>query len=190
MALRSLVGNGMVGKKILFVGVYHVKILNFNHLGMYTPSTSITTTTAAGMQGRPNKPEDTCYSYWIGGTLHLLNEAQLLDGRALREYVLNCQSPYGGFGKVQGSMPDLLHSFYSLAWLSLSNEQDCCDNDYVVDKMKCVIRNNNSNDCPESTAKKYKHLDVEESIRRLSKLDCALGMCTKRVRRWEGSLNL
>ena len=157
---------------------------------MYTPSTSITTTTAAGMQGRPNKPEDTCYSYWIGGTLHLLNEAQLLDGRALREYVLNCQSPYGGFGKVQGSMPDLLHSFYSLAWLSLSNEQDCCDNDYVVDKMKCVIRNNNSNDCPESTSNNYKHLDVEESIRRLSKLDCALGMCTKRVRRWEGSLNL
>ena len=24
-----------------------------------------------GMQGRPNKNEDTCYSYWIGGTLRI-----------------------------------------------------------------------------------------------------------------------
>jgi geranylgeranyl transferase type-1 subunit beta len=187
---RILLGGGRQGWKENLVRwcVSRQRVINFNHLGMYTPSTI--TTAAAGVQGRPNKPEDTCYSYWIGGTLHLLNEAQLLDGWALREYVLNCQSPYGGFGKVQGSMPDLLHSFYSLAWLSLSNEQDCCDNDYVVDKMKCVIRNNNSNDCPESTSNNYKHLDVEESIRRLSKLDCALGMCAKRVRRWEGSLNL
>lgn len=58
------------------------RILYFDHLGIYTPST-ITTTAAAGMQGRPNKPEDTCYSYWIGGTIHLLNEARLLDGCAL-----------------------------------------------------------------------------------------------------------
>lgn len=88
-------------------------------------------------------------------------------------------------------MPDLLHSFYSLAWLSLSNEQDCCDNDDVVDEMKCVISNNN-NDCPESTSNNYKQQsqDVEGSIRRLSKLDCALGMCAKRVQRGKGSLNL
>jgi prenyltransferase beta subunit len=83
----------------------------------------MTRNNAAGMQGRPNKLEDTCYSYWIGGTLHLLHASHLLDGWALREYVLECQSPYGGFGKVLGAMPDLLHSFYSLAWLSLSNEQ-------------------------------------------------------------------
>jgi geranylgeranyl transferase type-1 subunit beta len=75
-----------------------------------------------GMQGRPNKAEDTCYSYWIGGTLRLLQADQLLDLPALREYVLSCQSTQiGGFGKVVGAFPDLLHSFYSLAWLSLSN---------------------------------------------------------------------
>ena len=50
----------------------------------------------AGMVGRPNKKEDTCYSYWIGGTLHLLSSSHLIDGWALREYVLTCQSPYGG----------------------------------------------------------------------------------------------
>jgi len=138
--------------------------------------------TAAGMQGRPNKLEDTCYSYWIGGTLHLLSASHLVDGWALREYVLECQSPYGGFGKVLGSMPDLLHSFYSLAWLSLSNEQQCCsedddDGDQVNDRptsteaetiavsMDSEIRN-----------------QVNESLDQLSRLDCALGMCSKRVK--------
>ena len=74
-----------------------------------------------GMQGRPNKNEDTCYSYWIGGTLRILGMDHLLDQHALRDYIMTCQSPYGGFGKVIGAPPDMLHSFYSLAWLSLSN---------------------------------------------------------------------
>ena len=128
-----------------------------------------TSSAAAGMQGRPNKPEDTCYSYWIGGTLYLLHEAQLLDVRALREYVLSCQTPYGGFGKVKGAMPDLLHSFYSLAWLALSNELGCWD-----EEEKGGMNAENGNE---------RKKEVVESIRRLSKLDCALGMCTKRVRR-------
>jgi geranylgeranyl transferase type-1 subunit beta len=75
---------------------------------------------AGGMQGRPNKAEDTCYSYWIGGTLHLLGQDHLLDQLALRQYVMSCQFDMGGFGKVVGAYPDLLHSFYSMAWLSLS----------------------------------------------------------------------
>lgn len=73
-----------------------------------------------GMQGRPNKLEDTCYSYWIGGTLCLLGKLQLLEETTLSEYVLTCQSQLGGFGKVVGAFPDVLHSFYSMAWLSLS----------------------------------------------------------------------
>ena len=74
-----------------------------------------------GMQGRPNKLQDTCYSYWIGGTLSLLGQQDLLDTCALSNYVLTCQTQYGGFSKVFGNAPDLLHSFYSLAWLSLSD---------------------------------------------------------------------
>jgi geranylgeranyl transferase type-1 subunit beta len=127
---------------------------------------------AAGMQGRPNKLEDTCYSYWIGGTLHLLGASHLLDGWALREYVLNCQSPYGGFGKVVGAMPDLLHSFYSLAWLAISEEGRCCCQstdigDVIVEddttKFECDVQER-----------------VSDSIRRLSRLDCALGVSKKR----------
>jgi geranylgeranyl transferase type-1 subunit beta len=76
------------------------------------------------MQGRPNKAEDTCYSYWIGGTLRLLNCQELLDEDKLWRYVMTCQTPMGDFGKVVGAFPDVLHSFYSMAWLSLSSQND------------------------------------------------------------------
>ena len=75
-----------------------------------------------GMQGRPNKVEDTCYSFWIGGTLRLLgpNAFALLEHSALRSFVLSCQSAMGGFSKVRGVFPDMLHSFYSMSYLNLS----------------------------------------------------------------------
>jgi geranylgeranyl transferase type-1 subunit beta len=74
-----------------------------------------------GMQGRPNKAEDTCYSWWIGGTLRLLGYEDLLDGVPLRNFIISCQSTMGGFGKEVNAFPDPLHSFYSLGWLSLSS---------------------------------------------------------------------
>jgi geranylgeranyl transferase type-1 subunit beta len=76
-----------------------------------------------GMQGRPNKVEDTCYSYWIGGTLRLLGSSSfaLLDHDALRSFVMSCQSGMGGFSKAYNAFPDMLHSFYSLSYLNLSN---------------------------------------------------------------------
>jgi len=73
-----------------------------------------------GMQGRPNKVEDTCYSFWIGGTLRLLGHDDLLDHTALRTFVMKCQTSMGGFSKTIGEYPDLLHSFYSMAYLSWS----------------------------------------------------------------------
>jgi len=80
-----------------------------------------------GMQGRPNKVEDTCYSYWIGGTLRLLGCDNLLDQETLTSFVLSCQTDMGGFSKVLGVYPDLLHSFYSMAWLSSSSSQGLND---------------------------------------------------------------
>lgn len=126
---------------------------------------------AAGMQGRPNKLEDTCYSYWIGGTLHILGAAGLLDGWALRDYVLKCQSPYGGFGKVVGAMPDLLHSFYSMAWLAISEEGGCCNDECHDDSVEKTVIAKNQNEMQEK---------VRKSIQELSRLNCALGICAKR----------
>jgi geranylgeranyl transferase type-1 subunit beta len=76
----------------------------------------------SGMQGRPNKAQDTCYSYWIGGTLRLLGEDGLLGHEQLQAFVMKCQTKMGGFSKLLESYPDLLHSYYSLSYLSLSQK--------------------------------------------------------------------
>ena len=91
-----------------------------------------------GMQGRPNKAEDTCYSYWIGGTLRLLGEDHLLSHQDLRGFVLQCQTKMGGFSKVIGTYPDLLHAYYSLAYLSLSQPY-FEDSDIQLKELNCTL---------------------------------------------------
>ena len=119
-----------------------------------------------GMQGRPNKVEDTCYSYWIGGTLWLMGRDDLLDSKKLRSYILCCQTPMGGFSKVIQGTPDVLHSFYSLAWMSMSSNplNGCseCDNDRLVGDKKLKERSS-------------------EKDRPLHQLDCALGIRQSRL---------
>jgi len=76
----------------------------------------------SGMQGRTNKVEDSCYSFWVGGTLKLLGGGveKLLDKEKLDGYLMRAQhKKFGGFSKAIGDSPDVLHSFYSLAWLSV-----------------------------------------------------------------------
>ena len=116
------------------------------------------TTAVGGMQGRPNKVDDTCYSYWIGGTLRLLQCDFLIHQPSLQDFVLSCQTIMGGFGKVQGAHPDLLHSFYSLAWLSLSQQP----------RHEEELDDGSEEDSP-----------TEAPL--LQTLDCALGICQKRT---------
>lgn len=79
-----------------------------------------------GFQGRTNKDPDSCYSFWIGATLSILGAFAETDLASTKAFLLTeCQgSPLmGGFSKLPNSHPDLLHSFYSLIWLSMEQEQ-------------------------------------------------------------------
>jgi len=78
-----------------------------------------------GFQGRPNKPEDTCYSFWVGSTLHLLDIQHLADQEANRRFVLSTQDPVtGGLAKWPDSHPDPLHTYLGLSGLALAGEPD------------------------------------------------------------------
>ncbi|VVB02716.1 unnamed protein product [Arabis nemorensis] len=77
-----------------------------------------------GFQGRTNKPSDTCYAFWIGAVLKLIGGDALIDKIALRQFLLNCQSKYGGFSKFPGQLPDLYHSYYGYTAFSLLEEPD------------------------------------------------------------------
>ncbi|KAK9154275.1 hypothetical protein Sjap_001755 [Stephania japonica] len=75
-----------------------------------------------GFQGRPNKNSDTCYAFWIGGTLKILGGLDFIDKGALREFLFTCQSQYGGFSKFPRHLPDLYHSYYGFCAFSLLEE--------------------------------------------------------------------
>ncbi|TQD85187.1 hypothetical protein C1H46_029275 [Malus baccata] len=75
-----------------------------------------------GFQGRPNKPSDTCYAFWIGSVLKVIGGHKFIDKKALHGFLLTCQSEYGGFSKFPGDFPDLYHSYYGFTAFSLLEE--------------------------------------------------------------------
>ncbi|KAG8623644.1 hypothetical protein KVT40_008620 [Elsinoe batatas] len=78
-----------------------------------------------GMNGRPNKIADTCYAFWVGGALHLLDAEHLMEKERLRKWLLErtAHPALGGFGKHAGELPDVYHSYLGLAALSLTGDE-------------------------------------------------------------------
>jgi len=72
----------------------------------------------AGFRGRPEKPEDTCYSFWSGAIMCMLGVYDFTNRDGNRAFTLSCQTNHGGFGKMVDCPPDLLHSSYGLCGLS------------------------------------------------------------------------
>lgn len=74
-----------------------------------------------GFNGRENKASDTCYAFWVIGSLKLLKREYLVHKEALEMYLLQGTQNLlvGGFGKAVGEMPDPLHSTLGLAALNL-----------------------------------------------------------------------
>ena len=90
-----------------------------------------------GFQGRCNKLPDSCYAFWDGAALDLLGLHQLVDVPSCHTFVLSCESSYGGFSKFPGEYPDLLHSYYSLAWLSIAQVEDLAQLDSKLQVVEC-----------------------------------------------------
>ncbi|KAF3911607.1 hypothetical protein AA313_de0200708 [Arthrobotrys entomopaga] len=79
--------------------------------------------TCNGFNGRDNKRTDTCYSFWVVGALDLLKKMHLVDAESNREYLLeNTAHIIGGFGKVAGAPPDVLHSCLGTVCLGIFRE--------------------------------------------------------------------
>lgn len=93
--------------------------------------------TEGGYNGRTNKDPDSCYSFWVGATLEMLGCFNNTDAEPAQKFLLNeCQySKYmgrvgiGGFSKTPGCQPDILHTFYSIAWLSMATSRTNRSND-------------------------------------------------------------
>lgn len=78
-----------------------------------------------GFNGRPNKPIDTCYSFWIAAALKILDALDLTDHKLNRDYLMSCQNTtVGGFSKWPGIQTDPFHSYFGLCGLSFLHEKD------------------------------------------------------------------
>ncbi|XP_061719510.1 geranylgeranyl transferase type-1 subunit beta [Cydia pomonella] len=77
-----------------------------------------------GFQGRPNKPVDTCYSFWVGASLKMLKTLKYTNYGSNRSYVYETQDVIvGGFSKWPDTCTDPMHTYLGLAGLSLIGEK-------------------------------------------------------------------
>eukprot|EP00037_Helgoeca_nana_P004557 m.46562 g.46562 ORF g.46562 m.46562 type:complete len:535 (-) comp15453_c0_seq1:59-1663(-) len=76
-----------------------------------------------GFQGRPHKAIDTCYSFWVGSSIHLMGHAGMADATANRAFLMTTQNDRGGgFAKWPNTMSDPLHAYMGISGLSLQRE--------------------------------------------------------------------
>ncbi|AOA64538.1 Geranylgeranyl transferase type-1 subunit beta [Komagataella phaffii CBS 7435] len=75
-----------------------------------------------GFNGRENKSADTCYSFWVIGSLKLFNMEHLIDQKQIKQYLITVtQNKFmGGFTKTsEVKISDPLHSSLALCTLSI-----------------------------------------------------------------------
>ncbi|RKP19629.1 terpenoid cyclases/Protein prenyltransferase [Rozella allomycis CSF55] len=74
-----------------------------------------------GFQGRINKQEDSCYSFWVGSSIKMLcdSDNNFINSDYLTSFISQCQFTYGGIAKHNDTYPDISHTFFALAGLSL-----------------------------------------------------------------------
>jgi geranylgeranyl transferase type-2 subunit beta len=77
-----------------------------------------------GFNGRPDKKEDVCYSWWVLSSLAMLDKMAWIDGERLEGFIRECQDPDdGGIADRPGDMPDVFHTFFGLAGLALLGDK-------------------------------------------------------------------
>ncbi|KAH9053767.1 terpenoid cyclases/Protein prenyltransferase [Lactarius vividus] len=74
-----------------------------------------------GLNGRPEKLEDVCYSYWVLSSMAILNKLTWIDATALTRFIpLGSGDPDGGgIADRPGDMVDVFHTLFGVAGLSL-----------------------------------------------------------------------
>jgi geranylgeranyl transferase type-2 subunit beta len=75
---------------------------------------------SGGLNGRPEKQSDVCYSWWNLSALSILGRLAWIDVPKLVHFILDCQhAEEGGIADRPGNVPDVYHTFFGIAGLSL-----------------------------------------------------------------------
>ena len=75
---------------------------------------------SGGLNGRPQKLEDVCYSWWVLSSLANLNSLGVVDRGLLEQFILDSQEEVEGpIADRPGDMGDIFHTFFGIAGLAL-----------------------------------------------------------------------
>lgn len=98
---------------------------------------------SGGLNGRPEKLPDVCYSWWVLATLTIMGRLHWINAQKLKEFILSCQdADTGGFSDRTGNLPDIFHTLFGIGALSLLGYKDLkpinptlCMPQYIVDRL-------------------------------------------------------
>jgi prenyltransferase beta subunit len=75
---------------------------------------------SGGLNGRPEKQADVCYSWWILSSLSILQRVPWISADKLTQFILACQDREdGGISDRPGNTADVYHTFFGIAGLVL-----------------------------------------------------------------------
>ncbi|EME39620.1 hypothetical protein DOTSEDRAFT_75314 [Dothistroma septosporum NZE10] len=75
---------------------------------------------SGGLNGRPEKLVDVCYSWWVLTSMAMIDRIHWIDGEKLARFILSAQDPdQGGIADRPGDMVDVFHTVFGIAGLSL-----------------------------------------------------------------------
>ncbi|TFK62404.1 terpenoid cyclases/Protein prenyltransferase [Pluteus cervinus] len=85
-----------------------------------------------GLNGRPEKLEDVCYSFWVLSALSILKKVSWIDADKLSSFILSAQDlEGGGIADRPGDMVDVFHTLFGVAGLSILGYPGLVDLDPV-----------------------------------------------------------
>lgn len=65
-----------------------IDVVDKDKLGMWLSERQVE---QGGLNGRAEKLEDVCYSWWVGSSLAMIGRLHWVDGQALKGFILRCQ---------------------------------------------------------------------------------------------------
>jgi len=77
-------------------------------------------TPGGGLNGRPQKLQDVCYTWWVLSSLSMMGKLHWVHRDSLVQFILDCQDPIdGGISDRPDDEVDIFHTFFGVAGLSL-----------------------------------------------------------------------
>ncbi|KZT66493.1 rab geranylgeranyltransferase [Daedalea quercina L-15889] len=87
---------------------------------------------SGGLNGRPEKLEDVCYSFWVLSAMAILKKVPWIDSDKLIAFILSAQdTDHGGIADRPGNQADVFHTHFGIAGLSLLGYPGLADLDPV-----------------------------------------------------------